>query len=98
KGGKVATAKGSLNAGLDGEDSAALIELIGLDRFVTVDKRPARLAVAVKGALDGELAVDGQLAAGTLSIASNGTIRLGDRASRAAELNLKISNANIRLP
>ena len=95
---KLAAAKVNLSARLDGEESAALIELIGLDRFVTVDKRPARLAVAVKGALDGELAVDGQLAAGTLNIASNGTIRLGDRTSRAAELNLKIANANIRLP
>ena len=91
-------AKVNLNGRLDADDGAALIEVIGLDRLVAVDKRPARLAVAAKGPLDGDLLVDGQLAAGALNIATKGTIRVRVRASPSADLNLKVTNANIRLP
>src|SRR5262249_30522744 len=51
-----------------------------------------------KGPLDGDLLVDGQLAAGALNIATKGTIRVPVRASPSADLNLKLTNANIRLP
>ena len=91
-------AKVNLNGRLDADDGAALIEVIGLDRLVAVDKRPARLALAAKGPLDGDLLVDGQLAAGALNIATKGTIRVRVRASPSADLNLKVTNANIRLP
>ena len=89
-------AKVNLSGRVDADDGAALIELIGLDRLVAVDKRPARLAVAAKGPLDGDLVVDGQLAAGALNITTKGTIRVPVRASPSAELNLKVANANIR--
>src|SRR5262249_11674958 len=91
-------AKVNLNGRLDADDGAALIEVIGLDRLVAVDKRPARLAVAAKGPLDGDLSVDRQLAAGALNLATKGTIRVPVRASPSADLNLKVTNANIRLP
>src|SRR5262249_44753584 len=91
-------AKVNLSGRVDADDGAALIELIGLDRLVAVDKRPARLAVAAKGPLDGDLAVDGQLAAGALNIATKGTIRVPRRASPSADLNLKVSNASLRSP
>ena len=91
-------AKVNLGGRVDADDGAALIELIGLDRLVAVDKRPARLAVAAKGPLDGDLVVDGQLTAGALNIATKGTIRVPVRASPSAELNLKVTNANIRSP
>jgi uncharacterized protein involved in outer membrane biogenesis len=91
-------AKVNLGGRADADDGAALIELIGLDRLVAVDKRPARLAVAAKGPLDGDLVVDGQLTAGALNIATKGTIRVPVRASPSAELNLKVTNANIRSP
>src|SRR5262249_61760404 len=68
------------------------------DRLVAADKRPARLAVAAKGPLDGDLVVDGQLAAGALNIATKGTIRVPLRASPNADLNLKVSNASLRSP
>jgi AsmA-like C-terminal region len=92
----LAAAKVNLGGRLDSDDAAALIELIGLDRFLAVDKRPARLTLAVKGPLDGELALDAQLAAGALNIAGNGSVRVADRAKATADLNLKIANANIR--
>jgi hypothetical protein len=94
----LAAAKLNLNGRLDADDGAALIELIGLDRFIAVDKRPARLVVAAKGPLDGDLGVDAQLAAGALNVATKGTIRVPVRASPSAELNLKVTNANIRSP
>ena len=94
----LAAAKLNLSGRLDADDGAALIELIGLDRFIAVDKRPARLVVAAKGPLDGDLGLDAQLAAGALNVATKGTIRVPVRASPSAELNLKVTNANIRSP
>src|SRR5262249_24149856 len=91
-------AKVNLSGRLDADDGPALIELIGLDRFIAVDKRPARLALSAKGPLDGDLVVDGKLAVGALNIAAKGTIRVPLRASPSAELNLKAANANIRSP
>jgi large subunit ribosomal protein L24 len=94
----LAAAKLNLTGRLDADDGGALIELIGLDRFIAVDKRPARLTVAAKGPLDGDLGVDAQLAAGALNVATKGTIRVPVRASPSAELTLKVANANIRSP
>jgi uncharacterized protein involved in outer membrane biogenesis len=91
-------AKVNLNGRLDADDGAALIELMGFERFVAVDKRPARLTLAATGSLDGELAVDGQLAAGPLNISTNGTARVLAGTSRSAQLNLKVVNANVRSP
>ena len=88
----------NLSARLEGEDGAALVELIGLDRFVVADKRPGRLTLTAKGPLDGELAIDGQLAAGALGISTSGTMRLAGRPSPSAALSLKVANANLRSP
>ena len=96
--GALAGARVDLSGRLDADDAAALIECIGLDRFLAVDKRPARLTLAVKGPLDGGLAVDAQLAAGALNIASNGSVHVADRAKAGADLNLKITNATVRSP
>ena len=94
----LAAAKLELNARLEGDDGGALIELAGLDRFLTAEKRPARLTLAAKGPLDGDLAVEAQFAAGTANIAGKGTVRLGERANAAAELNLKLTNASLHAP
>src|SRR5262245_45326008 len=94
----LAAAKVNLTGRVDADDGAALIELIGLDRFVAVDKRPARLTVAAKGPLDGDLGVDAQLAAGALNATTKGTIRVPVHASPSAELTFKVANANIRSP
>ena len=92
------TAKIGFSARIDGDDGAALADLLGLDRFIAVDKRPARLVLAAKGPLDGELAVNGQFTAGALNISTSGTIKVSDRARPTAGLNVKVSNANIRSP
>ena len=94
----LAATKVNVSARLAGEDGAALVELVGLDRFVVADKGPGRLTVTAKGPLDGELAVDGQLAAGALGISTNGKIRLAGWATPSAALSLKVANANLRSP
>jgi large subunit ribosomal protein L24 len=91
-------AKVNLAGRFDGDDGAALIEMVGLDRFIAVDKRPGRLAFTAKGPLDGELAVDGQFGAGALAVSANGTIRVSDPASPTAAINLKVANASVRSP
>jgi len=91
-------AKTGLSLRVDADDGSALAELLGLDRFIAVEKRPGRLVVAARGPLDGELALDGQFAAGPLDISTNGTIRLADPANPTAGLNIKVSNANVRSP
>jgi uncharacterized protein involved in outer membrane biogenesis len=92
------TAKTGLSLRVDADDGSTLAELLGLDRFIAVDTRPGRLVVAARGPLDGELALDGQFAAGALDISTNGTIRLADPANPTAGLNIKVSNANVRSP
>jgi uncharacterized protein involved in outer membrane biogenesis len=101
KGDKLAAlgaAKVNLIGRIETDDGAALIELARLDRFISVDKRPGRLALTAKGTLAGELDVDGQLAAGSLAISTNGRVRISPQASPRADLELKLSNVNIRSP
>src|SRR5262249_33458866 len=47
-------AKLNLIGRLESDDGAALIELAGLDHYVSIDKGPARLALTAKGVLGGE--------------------------------------------
>jgi hypothetical protein len=91
-------AKVNLAGRLEADDGTALNELIALDRFIAVDKRPGKLALTAKGPLDGELALDGQLAIGALTIAASGTMRTGGDAGPTVGLNLRVANANIRSP
>jgi large subunit ribosomal protein L24 len=54
--------------------------------------------MAAKGPLDGELAIDGRFAAGALDVSTKGTVRVSERTSPAAALEIKIANANLRSP
>ena len=83
---------------VDADEGVALMDLIGLDRFIAVDKRPGRLTLTAKGQLGGDLVVDSQLAVGALGISANGSMRVSGGAGPSAGLNLKIVNANIRSP
>src|SRR5262249_7479114 len=94
----LAAAKLDFSARLDGDDGGALIELAGLDRILMAEKRRARLTLAAKGPLDGDLAVEAQFAAGAANIAGKGTVHVGDGAKAATELGVKLTNANLRAP
>ncbi len=95
-------AKVNLTARLEADDGGALVDLMGLDRFLAVDQRPGRLALSAIGPLDGQLAVEGQLVAGALDISTNGTLRVSGRAGSnarpSAGLDLRVANASIRSP
>src|SRR5262249_47560796 len=75
KGGNLAAlAAGEVNlaGSLEADDGGDLVDLIGLERLIAVDKRPGRLTMAVKGPLDGELAIDCKLTTGTLELSTSG--------------------------
>lgn len=91
-------AKVNFGGRMEADDGGALAELLGVDRFVALDKRPARWVLAAKGALDGELAVDGQLTAGALTVSTNGTVGVSNLASPTATLGVRVANANLRSP
>jgi uncharacterized protein involved in outer membrane biogenesis len=90
------TAKVDAGGRLDTDDGAALVELLGLDRFIAADKKPGRLTLTAKGPLDGDVAVEGQLGAGSLAIAGTGTVRVSGSANPTAVLTIKVANANVR--
>ena len=101
KGGNLAAlAAGEVNlAGrLDADDGGDLVDLVGLERLIAVDKRPGRLTMAAKGPLDGELAIDGKLATGALELSTNGTVNASDQSNPTAALKIKFANANLRSP
>jgi large subunit ribosomal protein L24 len=91
-------AKLNLIGRLESDDGAALIELAGLDHYVSIDKGPARLALTAKGILGGEIEVDGGLTAGSLAASTNGRIRILPKAMPIAALDLRLSNLNLRVP
>ena len=80
---------------VDAADGGALVDLLGLDRLVTVNQRSGRLALELNGPLDGDVAVKGQLLAGGLDVSANGTVQpLGNRGP-TAQIALKAAAADI---
>jgi large subunit ribosomal protein L24 len=71
-------------------DGSVLVSLVGLDRAVTVDKRPGTLTLTAWGATGSDLRIDARLAAGGLNAAANGTARLFAANGIAAALDLSL--------
>jgi large subunit ribosomal protein L24 len=92
----LSAAKVRLTTRLEAEDARALVELAALDRLVTADKRPGQLTLTANGPLNGQIAIDSQLASGSFSIAAKGTARLAGEAPASAALDVKVANANVR--
>jgi len=61
---------------IEAENGRLLAALTGADRLVAIEARPALLTLSANGALDGALACDLRIAAGGLSAAGTGTLRL----------------------
>ncbi|HML14286.1 MAG TPA: AsmA family protein, partial [Xanthobacteraceae bacterium] len=95
------SAPGALDTRFEGEfaadDGSALVELLGLNRTVVVDKRPGRLSFVGQGVLNGDLRVDAKLAAGGLAASANGTARMFGAEPATAALDATVS-ADVRLP
>jgi uncharacterized protein involved in outer membrane biogenesis len=96
------SALAALDTRLDGEvsagDGGVLVELLGLDRALVVDKQPGRLSFVGQGALNGDLRVEARLAAGGLAANANGTARLFGPQPPSGALDVTVSAADVRLP
>ncbi|HZP78498.1 MAG TPA: AsmA-like C-terminal region-containing protein [Pseudolabrys sp.] len=64
-----------VNGKLDADDGSQLIALLGLDRSITVDKRPGTLAFSASGRGDRDVRLDARLLAGGLDAGTSGTLR-----------------------
>jgi len=65
-----------LDGRLEADDGGFLVSLIGLDKLVTVDRRPGRLSFSANGPLTGDMRIDSRLGAGGFDVATSGTARL----------------------
>ena len=63
---------------LDADDGTALAALFGVDRVLGVDQLPGRATLTVDGPINGDLRVDGTLAASGLDTAARGILNVGD--------------------
>jgi hypothetical protein len=84
---------------LDGQvgstDGSALVALLGLDRAITVDKRPGSLSVTMRGASGADAQVDARLTAGGLAASAKGTARLFSASGLGAGLDVTLQAADM---
>jgi hypothetical protein len=80
---------------IDASDGGALVDMLGLDRLVTVNQRSGRLALELNGPLDGDMTVNGQLLAGGLDVAANGTMHPTGNRGPTAQIALRAAAANV---
>jgi uncharacterized protein involved in outer membrane biogenesis len=96
------SALAALDTRLDGEisadDGGVLVQLLGLDRALVVDKQPGRLSFVGQGALNGDLRVEARLAAGGLTADAKGTARLFGPEPPSGVLDVTVAAADVRLP
>jgi hypothetical protein len=92
---RLGSARIHLNGVVDATDGAALADLLGLDRLVTVTQRSGRLALELNGPLDGDMAVNGQLLAGGLDVSAKGTLHPTGGRGPTAQIALRASAANV---
>jgi uncharacterized protein involved in outer membrane biogenesis len=82
-----------LDGRFDAEDGRTIASFSGLDQFVNMDRRPARLTLVADGAAERAFRVDAKFAAGDISASAAGTWKVGgdgtlDVALRAADARL----------
>ena len=95
---RLRSARVNLGGDIEARDNAALIGLLGLERFVASDKSVGRLTATVRGAFDGDMAVDGRLVADSLDASAKGKMRLTGSRGPTAEMEVKVGRANVRVP
>lgn len=64
-----------IDSRLETDESGALLALLGLDRVIAAEPRPARLTVAATGPLGRDLRLEGKLEAGPIDVGGIGVIR-----------------------
>jgi uncharacterized protein involved in outer membrane biogenesis len=92
---KLGGSKVHLAGQVEAGDGSTLVDMLGLDRLVSVSQRSGRLSLDMKGPLDGEMAVKAQLSAGGLDVSANGTAHLSGSQGPSAQLALRAAAANV---
>ncbi len=95
---KLGTAKLDLTGRLEAQDGGALIDLIGLDRLVVVDKGAGRLDFKAAGTADGPMTVEARITAGGLDASTSGSLRLPLGHPAAAGQAVEVTKAELRVP
>jgi large subunit ribosomal protein L24 len=86
-----------LDGRFDAEEGAALATLVGLDRIAVLDRRAARVTLAVAGPASGDLRVDGKFNGAGVDAAARGTLNLAEGRPRGS-FDVNLSAADARLP
>jgi uncharacterized protein involved in outer membrane biogenesis len=81
---------------LDADDGTALAALFGVDRVLGVDQLPGRATLTVDGPINGDLRVDGTLAASGLDTAARGILNVGGDAKPTGTLQMLATIADLR--
>jgi large subunit ribosomal protein L24 len=71
---RLGSGKVHVKGSVDANDGSALVEMLWLDRLVSVNQRSGWLKLDASGALDGDMAIAGELHAGGLQVSANGTL------------------------
>jgi large subunit ribosomal protein L24 len=79
----------------DANDGSALVDVLGLDRLISVSQRSGRLELEMNGPLDGDMAVSGKLLGGGLEVSANGTLHPAGRNGPSAQMALRAAAANV---
>lgn len=94
----LSAAKVDLIGRVETDDGTTLTDLLRLDRVISVDKQPGRLAVTAKGPLQGELEFGSQLSVGALDATASGRVHVWPLTNPRAELAVAVRDANFRSP
>ena len=84
-----------VKGGIDANDGSALVEILGLDRLVSVNQRSGWVKFDASGPPDGDMAVTGELHAGGLQVTANGTVRPSGEKGPSAQIALDASAAEL---
>lgn len=95
---RLRSARVNLTGDAQTPDGAALIAMLGLERFIAAGTGVGRVTASARGALDGDMAVDGRLLAPGLNAFARGRARISGHNGPAAELDAKVAQATIRSP
>jgi large subunit ribosomal protein L24 len=86
-----------LDGRLAADDGAGLVALMGLDRFVVVDHRPAQFALTANGPAGADLHVDARFDSAQFDAAAKGVLRIADARPHGV-LDVTFAAADARLP
>ena len=81
---------------LDVDDGGALVRLLDLDHVLAVDQLPGQMTISANGPLNGDVHVNGLVAAGGFSAAAEGTLHLRGEAAPTGSLQLRALAADLR--